>query len=85
VHGKATSIPGKALAGVISLLKADLPAERFKQLNDFHSMVVDRLRLQNSEEQDPSLGKLLLAVKAMAGIRSDQEQTEEGPAEAASS
>ena len=74
VHGKATSIPGKALAGVIALLKSDLPAEQFQQLNEFHSMVVERLRQQNSEEQDPKLAQLALAVKGIAGLGNDQRQ-----------
>jgi hypothetical protein len=76
VHGKATSIPGKALAGVIALLRRDLPAEHFEQLMEFHSMVVDRLRLQHVEEQNLALVQRLLAIKKIAGIGVVQTQLE---------
>ena len=79
VHGKATSIPGKALAGVIALLEPDLPAKQFQQLDEFHSMVVERLRLQDSQgQEDPKIAELALAVKTIAGLGSDQRQNAGG-------
>lgn len=67
LQGQALSIPGKALAGVIELLKADLEPEAFQKLSEFHSLVVESLRSGGSTA-NPKLAELLPVVKGIAGV-----------------
>lgn len=66
--GKAISIPGKALAGVIDQLKGALPSEQFSQLAEMHKLVVNDLRSQDNE-QNPRLLVLMPSLKAMTGVQ----------------
>ena len=59
VHCKAITVPGRALAGIISCLKADLEPEAFDLLQSFHQQVVNHLRAVSA--QDPSVGSELVA------------------------
>ncbi|KAA6426767.1 MAG: hypothetical protein FRX49_03092 [Trebouxia sp. A1-2] len=44
VHGKAVTVPGRALAGVISSLKGSLEPKDFDLLQSYHQTVVSHLR-----------------------------------------
>lgn len=44
VHGKAVTVPGRALAGVISSLKGSLEPGDFDLLQSYHQTVVSHLR-----------------------------------------
>ena len=80
LHGRAMSVPGKALSGVIGLLQSELPPGPFQELAQFHSLVVESLR-SNSPENAPRLAALLLKIKGIAGVgASTQDAAEEGPA-----
>ena len=67
VSGKAVSIPGKALSGVISYLKEFLPGKKFLQLRELHGLVVEDLRSQ-SGQRNPRLIEVLPELKDMAGL-----------------
>ena len=80
LHGRAMSVPGKALSGVIGLLQSELPPGPFQELGQFHSLVVDSLR-SHSPEPAPKLAALLPKIKGVAGVGgSTQDAAEEGPA-----
>lgn len=49
VHGRAISIPGKALAPMIDILKTSLSDESAQNLKSFHKLVVESLRNESSE------------------------------------
>ena len=77
VHGKAVTVPGRALAGIISNLKANLEPEAFELLQTYHQMVVSNLRVTSSPDTSSSaevpktqqeLADKLTGLKALASI-----------------
>ena len=77
VHGKAVSVPGRALAGIISSLKGSMEPDSFELLQLYHQMVVNYLRATSSasksapevETMQQQLADKLESVKALAGIK----------------
>jgi len=49
VHGKAVTVPGRALAGIISNLKGTLEPGDFDLLQSYHQTVVSHLRAVPSD------------------------------------
>ena len=79
LHGRAMSVPGKALSGVIGVLQSELPPGPFQELAQFHSLVVESLR-SHSPENAPKLAALLPKIKGMTGVGAGtQDAAEEGP------
>lgn len=79
VHGKAITVPGRALAGIIADLKTSLESDSFELLQSYHQLVVNHLRAMSAEtSSEPELEFMqeqlaakLQAVKSMAGVRSE--------------
>lgn len=75
-HGKAVSVPGRALAGIITHLKASLDPESYDLLQSYHQLVVSHLRAlstdtssaQELDEMQEQLAAKLQGVKSMAGV-----------------
>ena len=44
VYGRAVSVPGKAIAGVLSNMKEDVKEESYLRLDEFHKLVVASLK-----------------------------------------
>ena len=65
VNGRATSIPGKALAGVITHLKASLQPEDAKLLSDFHELVVQSLRSESNSLSNDKLVALIPSIRTI--------------------
>ena len=76
VYSKAVTVPGRALAGIIANLKANLEPEAFNVLHAYHQLVVSHLRAMSSGSSgDPEvkamqeqLSDRLDSLKALAGI-----------------
>ena len=76
VYSKAVTVPGRALAGIISNLKACIDPEAFDVLHAYHQLVVSHLRAMSSgSSSDPEvkamqeqLSDRLDSLKALAGI-----------------
>lgn len=76
VHGKAVSVPGRALAGIITHLKASLQPDSFELLQSYHQLVVNQLRAMSAETSSESdlgtmqeqLAAKLHSVKSMVGV-----------------
>lgn len=76
VHSKAVTVPGRALAGIITNLKACIEPEAFDVLHAYHQLVVSHLRAMSSGSSiDPEvkamqeqLSDQLDSLKALAGI-----------------
>ena len=49
VHGKAVTVPGRALAGIITNLKDSLDPEASELLQSYHQLVVNFLRSLSSD------------------------------------
>lgn len=79
VHGKAVSVPGRALAGIITHLKASLEPDSFGLLQSYHQLVVDHLRAMSAEtSSEPELSTMqeqlkakLHSIKSMVGVEGD--------------
>ena len=79
VHGKAVSVPGRALAGIITHLKASLEPDSFDLLQSYHQLVVNHLRAMSAETSSDSevgtmqeqLAAKLQSVKSMVGVGGD--------------
>lgn len=50
VHSKAITVPGRALAGVISEMKTALPAESYQLLDSYHQDVVSYLKAMSTDD-----------------------------------
>ena len=76
VYSKAVTVPGRALAGIISNLKASIEADAFDVLHAYHQMVVSHLRAMSSgsssepevKAMQDQLSDRLDSLKALAGI-----------------
>lgn len=76
VNGKAVSVPGRALAGIITHLKASLEPDSYDLLQSYHQLVVSHLRAlstdtssaQELDEMQEQLAAKLQSVKHMAGV-----------------
>ena len=76
MHGKAVSVPGRALAGIIAHLKASLEPDSFDRLQSYHQLVVNHLRAMSAEtSSEPELSTMqeqltakLPSIKAMVGV-----------------
>lgn len=79
VHGKAVSVPGRALAGIITHLKASLEPDSFDLLQSYHQLVVNHLRAMSAETPiESELGTMqeqlaakLQSVKAMVSVATE--------------
>lgn len=77
VRGKAITVPGRALAGIIAGLRTSLESDSFELLQSYHQLVVNHLRAMSAETpSEPELGVMqeqlatkLQAIKSMAGVR----------------
>lgn len=75
-HGRLVSLPGRALAAGVDALRSGtgaLPEEDCQLLSDFHSAVVEQLKLQSgggeaeeADEQARQLETLVPRVRALA-------------------
>ena len=74
VNGRATSIPGKALAGVITHLKASLQPEDANLLSDFHELVVQSLRSESNSLSNDKLIALIPSIRTISGVSSEQQE-----------
>ncbi|CAD7705101.1 unnamed protein product [Ostreobium quekettii] len=74
IHNSAVSIPGKAIAGVLLSMKADMEEDAYLLLDEFHKLVVASLKEQSRsapispEEVAEVLQVKLAMVKAALGI-----------------
>lgn len=75
VHGRVVQVPGRALLGVVELLKDGIPADAYQLLKDYHGLVVDSLKAQPGAEQRPDQSdagqaarQKLPGLKAAAGV-----------------
>lgn len=79
VHGKAVTVPGRALAGIIGSLKISLEPDSFELLHSYHQLVVNHLRALSTDtasgtetgEMQDQLAAKLGALKAMVGAQQD--------------
>ena len=82
VHSKAITMPGRALAGVITDMKTEIPAESYQLLEDYHQAVVLHLKALSADgaqngDKTPSQAQLLdklSELKALVNVRSDTSQ-----------
>ena len=80
VHGRAVTVPGRALAGIIASLKTSLEPDCFELLQAFHQQVVSHLRAMSTEaasatangEMQDQLAARLGALKSMVGAQQDK-------------
>lgn len=76
VYSKAVTVPGRALAGIITNLKACIEPEAFDVLHTYHQLVVSHLKAMSSGSSDDAevkamqeqLSDRLDSLKALAGI-----------------
>ncbi len=79
VHGKAVTVPGRSLAGIISSLKDSMEPDSFDLLQSYHQMVVNHLRAMSTESNSSAevktmqdqLANKLGSLKGLAGIEKD--------------
>lgn len=63
MHGRAVSLPGRALSAVVEKLKGDLPADQHAMLVKFHGAVVELLKGGEGGGDDGGLIEMLGEVK----------------------
>ncbi|GAB4816872.1 hypothetical protein N2152v2_003918 [Parachlorella kessleri] len=78
-EGRVVSLPGRALGAAVERLKPSLPEHSYTLLSDFHSAVVEQLKVQGQEQEgsrgSEQLQLLMEAAKQLAAEGGARENT----------